>query len=264
MKKVKVCLADNNKETLDLWKEYLSSQADLDVVGLAYDGKQCLQMLTSVTAEMLILGVHLMHDEGPLILQGLREMEINKVPVPGVILLSAFEENVTKETMEYKASHFIFKRLDLKNISYYVNTISKEEDKVFERARASYSTGTSRSEPTLESHVTNILREIGISAHLKGYLYLREAIMMVYKDIELLGAITKVLYPNIAEKYETTASRVERAIRHAIETAWDEESRHGDSTLFGPFIKGKNFKPTNAQCIATISDKLRVERDDFT
>ena len=111
----------------------------------------------------------------------------------------------------------------------------------------------------LDANITSIIHEIGVPAHIKGYLYLREAISMVYNDIELLGSITKVLYPDIAKKYNTTASRVERAIRHAIEVAWSRGNIDSISSLFGYTVSMSKAKPTNSEFIAMVADKLRLE-----
>jgi two-component system response regulator (stage 0 sporulation protein A) len=112
---------------------------------------------------------------------------------------------------------------------------------------------------SLDASITSIIHEIGVPAHIKGYLYLREAIAMVYHDIELLGSITKVLYPDIAKKYNTTASRVERAIRHAIEVAWSRGNLDSISKLFGYTVSMSKAKPTNSEFIAMVADKLRLE-----
>ncbi|RCW64824.1 sporulation transcription factor Spo0A [Saliterribacillus persicus] len=111
----------------------------------------------------------------------------------------------------------------------------------------------------LEGSITNIIHEIGVPAHIKGYMYLREAITMVYNDIELLGSITKVLYPEIANRYNTTASRVERAIRHAIEVAWSRGNIDSISSLFGYTVNVSKAKPTNSEFIAMVADRLRLE-----
>ncbi|GAE91263.1 stage 0 sporulation two-component response regulator [Gracilibacillus boraciitolerans JCM 21714] len=111
----------------------------------------------------------------------------------------------------------------------------------------------------LEANITHIIHEIGVPAHIKGYMYLREAITMVYNDIELLGSITKVLYPDIATKFNTTASRVERAIRHAIEVAWSRGNIDSISSLFGYTVSVSKAKPTNSEFIAMVADRLRLE-----
>ena len=115
----------------------------------------------------------------------------------------------------------------------------------------------------LDASITSIIHEIGVPAHIKGYMYLREAISMVYNDIELLGSITKVLYPDIAKKYNTTASRVERAIRHAIEVAWSRGNIESISSLFGYTVSMTKAKPTNSEFIAMVADKLRLRAPCF-
>ena len=118
---------------------------------------------------------------------------------------------------------------------------------------------TNHSEVKLEHNITTILKQVGIPAHLKGYMYLRTAILMVYSDIELLGQITKRLYPNIARQYSTTASRVEKAIRHAIEVAWNRGNTETLNGLFGYTISNGKGKPTNSEFIALIADKIRLQ-----
>ena len=116
-----------------------------------------------------------------------------------------------------------------------------------------------KSEDNLEALVTNVIHELGVPAHIKGYQYLREAIMMVINDIDIINQITKQLYPEIAEKYKTTPSRVERAIRHAIEVAWARGQADAVENIFGYTISAAKGKPTNSEFIAMIADKLRLE-----
>ncbi|MDE7282958.1 MAG: sporulation transcription factor Spo0A [Lachnospiraceae bacterium] len=115
----------------------------------------------------------------------------------------------------------------------------------------------------LEKDVTNMIHEIGVPAHIKGYQYLREAIMMSVEDVEMLGSITKVLYPTIAAKYQTTPSRVERAIRHAIEVAWSRGKMETLDSLFGYTINTGKGKPTNSEFIALIADKIRLQYRNY-
>lgn len=116
-----------------------------------------------------------------------------------------------------------------------------------------------RKEDNLEALVTNIIHEVGVPAHIKGYQYLREAIMMVVDNIDMINQITKQLYPEIAHKYKTTSSRVERAIRHAIEVAWSRGKIEATESIFGYTVNANKGKPTNSEFIAMIADKLRLE-----
>lgn len=160
-----------------------------------------------------------------------------------------------KKAVEFGASYFILKPFDLDHLADRIRTIhtgSEFQTKVKLQKRATKS-------HNLEASITNIIHEVGVPAHIKGYMYLREAITMVYNDIELLGSITKSLYPQIAAKYNTTASRVERAIRHAIEVAWSRGNIDSISALFGYTINISKAKPTNSEFIAMVADRLRLE-----
>lgn len=146
--------------------------------------------------------------------------------------------------MEYLASH--------------IRQVSGKTTGFVRKSSSSFKTQEPKTK-NLDASITSIIHEIGVPAHIKGYLYLREAISMVYNDIELLGSITKVLYPDIAKKFNTTASRVERAIRHAIEVAWSRGNIDSISSLFGYTVSMSKAKPTNSEFIAIVADKLRLE-----
>lgn len=152
----------------------------------------------------------------------------------------------------------------MENLVGHIRQVSGNASSVTHRAPSSQSSIIRSSQPepkkkNLDASITSIIHEIGVPAHIKGYLYLREAISMVYNDIELLGSITKVLYPDIAKKFNTTASRVERAIRHAIEVAWSRGNIDSICSLFGYTVSMTKAKPTNSEFIAMVADKLRLE-----
>ncbi|MEH6949296.1 sporulation transcription factor Spo0A, partial [Bacillus sp. JJ634] len=142
------------------------------------------------------------------------------------------QEDVTKKAVDLGAAYFILKPFDLESLVNHIRQVSGKGQVVMKNTTA-YRTQPEAKPKNLDASITSIIHEIGVPAHIKGYLYLREAIAMVYNDIELLGSITKVLYPDIAKKYNTTASRVERAIRHAIEVAWSRGNIESISSLFG-------------------------------
>jgi two-component system, response regulator, stage 0 sporulation protein A len=153
------------------------------------------------------------------------------------------------------AAYFILKPFDLDNLADQI----RQAQGTVHSGVVSKVQRKEKKKQDLEASITNIIHEIGVPAHIKGYMYLREAITMVYNDIELLGSITKVLYPDIAKKYNTTASRVERAIRHAIEVAWSRGNIDSISALFGYTISITKAKPTNSEFIAMVADHLRLE-----
>lgn len=259
MKKIKVCIVDDNRELVALLEEYISEQPDMEVIGVAHNGQDCLSMLEQVKPDVLVLDIIMPHLDGLAVLERMKDFQ-KGTSIPNVIMLTAFgQEDVTKKAVELGASYFILKPFDMENL---VNHIRQSGEKGAGMARSnSYSPRQPvESKPiNLDASITSIIHEIGVPAHIKGYLYLREAISMVYNDIELLGSITKVLYPDIAKKYNTTASRVERAIRHAIEVAWSRGNIESISSLFGYTVSMTKAKPTNSEFIAMVADKLRLE-----
>jgi len=175
------------------------------------------------------------------------------------IILTAFgQEEVTKKVVELGANYYIMKPFDLDKL---VDRINQLMTPVSGSSNGyAFSAGNSGNKGVdLNVRITEIMHKLGVPAHIKGYLYLREAIDLVIKDVELLGAVTKELYPTVAENFNTTPSRVERAIRHAIEVAWDRGNINALNSYFGSTVSSSSGKPTNSQFIAKIADKLRLE-----
>ncbi|MFC3882854.1 sporulation transcription factor Spo0A [Bacillus songklensis] len=259
MKKIKVCLVDDNRELIGLLEDYISEQDDMEVIGVAYNGQECLSMLRDKDPDVLVLDIIMPHLDGLAVLSQVKEMK--KDNYPNVIMLTAFgQEDVTKKAVDLGAAYFILKPFDMENLVNHIRQVSGKSSTVVKRSMTStVKVSREGKANNLDANITSIIHEIGVPAHIKGYLYLREAISMVYKDIELLGSITKVLYPDIAKKYNTTASRVERAIRHAIEVAWSRGNIDSISSLFGYTVSMSKAKPTNSEFIAMVADKLRLE-----
>ncbi len=259
MKKVKVCIVDDNRELVRMLDDYISSQEDMEVIGVAYNGQDCMKMLQSAKPDVLLLDIIMPHIDGLAVLEKVRE----RSPAPNVIMLTAFgQEDVTKKAVELGASYFILKPFDMAHLGNTIRTVSgysSSSNGTKSPSQNSYRSSYDSKPKNLDASITSIIHEIGVPAHIKGYLYLREAISMVYNDIELLGSITKVLYPDIAKKFNTTASRVERAIRHAIEVAWSRGNIESISSLFGYTVSMSKAKPTNSEFIAMVADKLRLE-----
>ena len=251
-------MVDDNRELVNLLDEYLSSQDDIEVLGVAYNGQDCLNMLQDKQPDVLVLDIIMPHLDGLAVLERLRELNLEKQP--NVIMLTAFgQEDVTKKAVDLGAAYFILKPFDMENLASRIRQVSGKTAPIIKRNSGSNVVRTENSPKNLDASITSIIHEIGVPAHIKGYLYLREAISMVYNDIELLGSITKVLYPDIAKKFNTTASRVERAIRHAIEVAWSRGNIDSISSLFGYTVSMSKAKPTNSEFIAMVADKLRLE-----
>lgn len=246
---------DDNRELVGLMEEYFEDQEDIEVIGTAFNGRDCLTMLDELEPDVLILDIIMPHIDGLAVLNTMRTMELNTKP--NVIMLTAFgQEEVMKKAVDYGASYFILKPFDMDNLADQVRQVQGVSSS---NSTSNKTAKKQRKKQDLEASITNIIHEIGVPAHIKGYMYLREAITMVYNDIELLGSITKVLYPDIAKKFNTTASRVERAIRHAIEVAWSRGNIDSISALFGYTINISKAKPTNSEFIAMVADRLRLE-----
>ncbi len=259
VEKISVVLVDDNKDLIQLMKDYFEEQNDIQVIGSAYNGKECLELLEKVEPDVLVLDIIMPHIDGLAVLQEIRQMNLKKVP--NVIMLTAFgQEEVMKKAVDFGASYFILKPFDLNNLSEQIRSVAgKQSNNPSDSGTGKTQNNERQVKLNLESEITSIIHEIGVPAHIKGYMYLREAITMVYNDIELLGSITKVLYPDIAKTFNTTASRVERAIRHAIEVAWNRGNIDSIVALFGYTINNSKAKPTNSEFIAMVADRLRLE-----
>ncbi|XKF66100.1 sporulation transcription factor Spo0A [Virgibacillus necropolis] len=255
-KKISVCLVDDNRELVQVMEEYFDGQEEIEVIGTAHNGRDCLEMLNEMEPDVLVLDIIMPHIDGLAVLQSLRGSERDKYP--NVIMLTAFgQEEVMKKAVDLGASYFILKPFDLDNLADQIRQVQGRNIQPSQTRNINNKKGKQKKD--LEANITNIIHEIGVPAHIKGYMYLREAITMVYNDIELLGSITKVLYPDIAKKFNTTASRVERAIRHAIEVAWSRGNIDSISELFGYTISISKAKPTNSEFIAMVADRLRLD-----
>lgn len=256
MEKISVCIVDDNKELVHIMEDYLNEQANIEVIGTAHNGMECLELLNDMQPDIVILDLIMPHMDGLTVLKQIREEQDLKGTQ--FIMLTAFgQEEVMRQALEYGAAYFILKPFDFEHLVSKINEVFASQHGDFHYHDVP--TKPKLKQIDIETSITNIMHDIGVPAHIKGYLYLREAIYMVYMDIELLGSITKILYPDIAKKYNTTASRVERAIRHAIEVAWNRGNIDSITELFGYTINVTKAKPTNSEFIAMVADKLRLE-----
>ena len=262
MNKLKVVLADDNKELITVLSEYISLQDDMEVSEICGNGNEVLSVLRQKEVDILLLDVVMPDLDGVSVLEELRENSNQFNRPRHIIMFTAFnQEKIMMRAAELGASYFIMKPFEINKIVKIIRDVNAR----FDSPEVPKTLTTVGTQPTavkefdLESEITSMLHEMGVPAHIKGYLYLRESINMVYNDIELLGSITKVLYPDVAKKYKTTASRVERAIRHAIEVAWNRGNIEAISNIFGYTVSVSKSKPTNSEFIAMIADKLRLE-----
>ena len=250
--KISVLIADDNKEFCSILNDYLLNQKDIVVTGIAKDGREALELIQQKQPDLVVLDIIMPHLDGLGVLEKLNGMDLDKMP--RVIVLSAVgQDKITQQAITLGADYYVVKPFDMDIFTKRIREMFNTQD--VEREAAA----TSRGPIDLETEITSIIHEIGVPAHIKGYMYLREAITMVVNDMELLSAVTKELYPSIAKKYNTTASRVERAIRHAIEVAWGRGQVDAINKLFGYTVHNEKGKPTNSEFIAIIADKLRLK-----
>lgn len=261
--KIKILIADDNKDFCSILSEYLEMQEDFEIVGTAKDGIDALDLISSKLPDVVILDIIMPHLDGLGVLEKLNSMKLEKIPK--IIILSAVgQDKITQKSLALGAEYYVVKPFDMdifaKRIRESMGLISSSPDrKVLLQSSSVINVSSGTPSQDLESAITGIIHEIGVPAHIKGYIYLREAITMVVNNIELLSAVTKELYPSIARKYNTTSSRVERAIRHAIEVAWGRGRVDVINNLFGYTIHNDKGKPTNSEFIAMVADKLRLE-----
>ena len=260
-KKIQVVIADDNKEFGDILCEYLNSQNDIEVVGVARDGIEACEQITSKSPDIAVIDIIMPHLDGLGVLERINSTSMKKRPL-FIILSAVGQDKITQRALALGAEYYVVKPFDMDVLVSRIRQLKETNQSAVIRPEYTPDVRPSRSPShprNLEMEVTSIMHEIGVPAHIKGYQYLRDAIMMVVKDIDVINSITKQLYPSIAREYNTTPSRVERAIRHAIEVAWSRGQVDAIDSLFGYTVNIGKGKPTNSEFIAMVADKLRLE-----
>lgn len=261
MERLKVAIADDNERMLRLLGNIIESDEELDVIGTARDGEEAYHVIKTKEPDVVLLDIVMPKLDGLGVLDRVNnDASIRKHPT--FIMISAIgQEKITEDAFRRGADYYIMKPFDndmvLSRIKHVRGKGAAGECEI--RKINAYEKEEDLSERSLETDVTEIIHEIGVPAHIKGYQYLRDAIIMSVNDMDMLNSITKVLYPTIAKKYQTTASRVERAIRHAIEVAWSRGKMDTIDEMFGYTIRNGKGKPTNSEFIALITDRIRLE-----
>lgn len=258
--KIRVLIADPNEDFQLLMKNLLSHEADMEAVGTSSDGSDALAKIEALHPDVVLLELVQPRLDGMGVLRKLSEKE----SAPPVLILTGFvNAHVVAECANLGAAYFMSKPCDTAELMQRLRQSAQMGRKPLpvtgSRAPAA-APETAADNASLESVVTDIIHEIGVPAHIKGYQYLREAIILTINDMDAINAVTKVLYPEVAKKFSTTPSRVERAIRHAIEVAWDRGDVETLQKFFGYTVSGIKGKPTNSEFIAMIADCLSLRR----
>ena len=257
MEKVsRIIFADQNEDFRLLLSDSAKNENGIEVVGGTGDGAQLIKLIAEKKPDVVVMDLILQNRDG---ISVLREYAGKSGYRPAFIIVSAFmQEKIVAESAALGAYYFISKPCDVHELFCRVREVAAES-----RSEAGLvgMKGNKKaiSDRKVESMVTEVIHEIGVPAHIKGYQYIREAIIFTVKDMELINAVTKALYPMVAKKFGTTSSRVERAIRHAIEVAWDRGDIEVLQKYFGYTVSNIKGKPTNSEFIALISDRLRLQ-----
>lgn len=248
MDKIKVLMIDDNVSLVDMVREYFSDHKRIEIVDCAYDGEEGLNKIVNSGDgyDLVLLDLIMPKKDGLYVLEELKKKNI----VKNIIVETSYNEpKVIRKVSEYGVNYYILKPFELVDL----------ESKILDIFEYVNSKSINLYHSNLQISITKMLHELGMPSHIKGYQYIREGINMIYNNPDIIGGITKELYPDIASKYDTTVSRVERAIRHAIEVSWNRGDLDYMEELFGHSVDIDKAKPTNSEFIVTVADKLRLE-----
>ena len=249
MEKIRVLMIDDNVQLIDMVKEYFSSSNDVSIELEAHDGLEGMKMIEEKIDcyGAIILDLIMPNKDGLYVLEEMKNKNINKK----VIVSTSYNASeVIRQVSDYGVNYFILKPFELSDLEKRIIGLFSNESKG-KNIDLYYN--------NLQISITKILHELGIPSHIKGYQYIREGISIIYNNPGTIGGITKELYPELALKFDTTVSRVERAIRHAIEVSWNRGDWDLMEDIFGHSVDIDKAKPTNSEFIVTIADKLRLE-----
>ncbi|MGM9882428.1 MAG: sporulation transcription factor Spo0A [Bacilli bacterium] len=248
MEKIKVLMIDDNVNLIGMVEDYFKDHPKIEIVGKAYDGEEGLKIIKegSLKYDLIILDLIMPKKDGMGVLKELKDLNIEK----DIIVATSYNAPDTiRKVSEYGVNYYILKPFDLTDL----------EDKILDTFQEVGKKSINIFHNNLQISISKILHELGMPSHIKGYQYVREAITLVYNNPEIVGGITKELYPELASRFDTTVSRVERAIRHAIEVSWNRGDWDLMEDVFGHSVDIDKAKPTNSEFIVTVADKLRLE-----
>lgn len=259
--KLNVVVADDNERIVSLLSDILSTDEDIAVVGKAKNGEEAYEMIKKQKPDVVLLDIIMPKLDGLTVMDKInRDSTLDKHPA-FVVMSAVGQETITEDAFNLGANYYIMKPFDHDTLLYRMKQLKggTQPARVKNNVGSKIKMSAEEAMKELEVTVTQFIHDVGVPAHIKGYQYLRDAIMMTVNDQEMLGAITKILYPEIAKKHKTTSSRVERAIRHAIEVAWNRGHLETIEEMFGYTINACKGKPTNSEFIALIADKIRLK-----
>lgn len=253
MERIRVMLADDNQNIVQVLKEYLSAQEDIEIVAAVSDGAQVAQAVLECSPDVLVMDIIMPRRDGFMALEELNRLE-ERVRPRVIMLTGLSRDDFILRAIRLGASYYMVKPFDMRLLYSRIVEIAREaEPVVTDLPQAA-------ARESLDEQITNLFLTIGIPAHIKGYQYLREAVRMVLEEHDLINRITKELYPGIARRFDTSPSKVERAMRHAIEVAWNRGRLDAVNQMYGYRVFAAEDRPTNGEFIALISDKLSARK----
>ena len=254
MDRIRVMLADDNVNILRLLTDFLARKPDIELVAAVSDGVEIPDAVRQYAPDILVMDIIMPRRDGFMTLEALNEME--PALRPRVIVLTGLaRDDFIMRAIRLGASYYMVKPFDMNLLYERIVEIARDQPQVL--AAGASAEGP---EESVDEQITNLFLTLGIPAHIKGYQYLREAVRMVLENHDVINRITKELYPGIARKFDTTASKVERAMRHAIEVAWTRGRLEAVKQMYGYRMFAREDKPTNGEFIAMVSDKLAVKK----
>ncbi len=251
MRTQKILVVDDNISLVNMIRQYASSSDKLEVEYEAHDGQEGLKVFleNKDSIDLVLLDLIMPNKDGLYFLDELKKKNISA----NIIVITSFNsDEMLKRVANYDVKYFLLKPFDLKDLETRVLEATNQTE---------IKKGITAKEQNLKISVTKLLHELGVPSHIKGYQYIREGILILYNNPDIVGGITKELYPEIASKYDTSVSRVERAIRHAIEVSWNRGNLDLMEEIFGHSVDYDKAKPTNSEFIVTVADKLKLEHN---
>ncbi len=247
MSKIKVLMIDDNTQLIEAVKEFFKSSKEVEISSTASDGVEGIEKIEKDIYDVIILDLIMPNKDGLYVLEEMKKRNLDKK----VIVATSYNtQEVIREVSDYGVNYYILKPFDFDDLEKRIlDCCNKKQDSKNIDLRYN----------NLQIAITKILHELGIPSHIKGYQYIRDGIGLIFENPDMIGGITKELYPELAAKFDTTVSRVERAIRHAIEVSWNRGNWDLMEEIFGNSVDIDKAKPTNSEFIVTVADKLRLD-----
>ncbi len=254
-----VAIADDNERMVELLGNIVKKDNDIRIVGKANNGEDVYHMIKEKEPDVVLLDLIMPKLDGLSVMERVNHDQTLKKHPKFIVISAIGQEGITEDAFNLGAHYYIMKPFDNEMVLSRVRSIKNSKGNESRRAVSFDHFSSPKTLEHLENDVTDMIHEVGVPAHIKGYQYLRDAILMVIEEPEMLNSITKILYPTIAKRNQTTPSRVERAIRHAIEVAWSRGNMEIINSLFSYTVSTGKGKPTNSEFIALIADKIRLQ-----